>query len=73
MYCDTNINVKQAGKKMQCKLFSELSIVRKYLTLMLFGSSSIVYTVSVKKSYARAKNDSEVSKWTTFIKNLLAP
>lgn len=47
---------------MQCKLFSELSIVRKYLTLMLFGSSSIVYTVSVKKNYARAKNDSEVSK-----------
>lgn len=48
MYCDTNINVKQA-EKMLCKLFSELGIVRKCLTLMLFGNFSFVCAVSAKR------------------------
>lgn len=54
MYCDTNTNVKQA-EKMLCKLFSELSIVRKYLTLVLFGSFSIVCTISVGRTIPDSK------------------
>lgn len=34
---------------MLCKLFSELGIVRKCLTLMLFGNFSIVCTISAER------------------------
>lgn len=48
MYCDTNINVKQAEKVLS-KLFSELGIVRKYLTRMLFGDFPVVCSMSAKR------------------------
>lgn len=42
LYCDTNINLKQAEKKMLGKLFSELGIVGKYSILVSFGNFPIV-------------------------------